>query len=223
MKHLYFFALLTIAALLAPCTATARKIQIYTFTGRSASVPPPPVPLTIGGVTWATANVDEYQTFANRPDTLTKFYQWNRDVAYSATDPLTPAWNFTADNSETWTDNNPCPTGWRLPTAVELEALHNAGSTWATSGRGNAIVGRFYGPSHTTCTLPNNMNGCIFLPAVGNRLHSTSALHAQNTDGYYWSSTEYDSTEGYSLHFGGNSAPPDKYDKARGINVRCVQ
>jgi len=62
-----------------------------------------------------------------------------------------------------------CPPGWRLPTQAEFEALVRTGSTWvfANSGRGNQTAGRFFGPNHANCSLPDNMAGCIFLPASG--------------------------------------------------------
>jgi uncharacterized protein (TIGR02145 family) len=179
----------------------------------------------INGLKWADTNVDSYQTFAPRPDMYTKFYQWNRATAYSATNPLTPAWNSTADQSATWTIN-PCPAGWRLPTHEEYQTLHNAGSSWADANtRGNAVAGRFYGVNHASCTLPSNMNGCIFLPAVGNRQSSDGKLgyNSQGSEGNYWSNRQYDSDYGYCLRFSSTSSSNSATTKAGGMPIRCVK
>jgi len=174
--------------------------------------------VTIGGVTWATYNVDSYQTFATRPDMYTKLYQWNRSAAWAANGSVSN-WNSTADQSSTWTVN-PCPTGWRLPTREEFTALLNAGSTWAAANaRGNAVAGRFYGSNHATCSLPNNMTNCVFLPAVGSRNYSDGSLNGQDNLGSYWSATQ-----GYALNFNSTrSYPIEGYGKANGFTLRCVQ
>ena len=177
--------------------------------------------LVLGDIAWAAANVDSYQQFASRPDMYTKFYQWNRTTAWAATGSVS-GWNSSYDNSPTWT--NPCPNGWRLPTHTEFIELHNAGSTWAAANaRGNAVNGRFYGTNHASCTLPNNMNNCIFLSAGGGR-NTNGSLSNQTSHGYYWSSTQTAASSGYGLYFLNNSSNPS-YDnaKASALNIRCVQ
>jgi uncharacterized protein (TIGR02145 family) len=113
--------------------------------------------MTLGGVTWAATNVDDYQTFASRPDMYTKFYQWNRATAWAVTGSVSE-WETTITDPA-WTVN-PCPAGWRLPTQADYQALLDAGSTWANANtRDNAVAGRFYGPTHATCMLPSNITG----------------------------------------------------------------
>jgi len=181
----------------------------------------------IGSVCWAKTNVDAYQTFATQPDMYTRFYQWNRATAWPAGGSSVVGW-LAADQSESWAVN-PCPAGWRLPTQAEYQLLHDAGTTWvgASSARGNAVAGRFYGPNHNNavlCNLPNNMNGCVFLPAAGYRNNSDGALTNQGTYGSYWSSTQNSATIGYSLYFlSGASYPANNLSKAYGFSVRCVQ
>jgi len=180
--------------------------------------------MTLGVATWAATNVDYYQTFATRPDMYTRFYKWSMATAWDATTVNISGWNFIADQTVTW-NNNPCPAGWRLPTKEEFNALHNAGSTWVEANeRGNAVAGRFYGPDHATCSLPDNLSGCIFLPAAGFRRYSDGTLVFQGRVGYYWSNTEYSSTNGYSLLFSSASSNPiDFISKAFGFSIRCVQ
>ena len=174
---------------------------------------------------WAEANVDAYQVFASQPDMYTCFYQWNRDKMWSATCSVS-GWNSTADNSTTWTVN-PCPTGWRLPTQGELNALNNMGNTWvaANSARGNEVAGRFYGPNHATsanCTLPDNMTSCIFMPAGGYR-SNTGVLSSQGAIGDYWSSTQVSNTNGYYMSIRNDlSDASGNISKAYGFTIRCV-
>ena len=205
------------------CAGVAEKksnIITITFTGY---VMPEECALVIGGVCWASANIDNLQQFAARPDMYTKYYQWNRLTAYSANDPLTPAWNATPDESATWTVN-PCPQNWRLPTRTEYQALHNLGSTWAEANtRGNQVAGRFYGDNHASCSLPNNMSGCVFFPASGYRLDTNGTLSYRDTNGNDWSSTQASNTNGYHLGYGNtNSIPTSNSSKADGFSVRCV-
>jgi uncharacterized protein (TIGR02145 family) len=173
----------------------------------------------------------------------TKFYQWNRATAWAAEGETVSGWTGGYEGSitdATWT-NNPCPAGWRLPTIVEFQALDIAsggsyyngswsteGGTWAAANeRGNAVAGMFYGPRHATCSLPDNMRNCVFLPAVGYRGYSVGALYSQGSRGRYWSSTQTDDYRGYTgfnLYFYSTYSYPNDYnDKSYGFTLRCVQ
>ena len=119
---------------------------------------------------------------------------------------------------------NPCPSGWRLPTQAEYQALHNTSTTWAVahSVRGNAVAGRFYGPNSGYCSLPDNMSGCIFLPACGYRNTTSGVLNSRGTDGFYWSSMYGDEIRGFLLSIN-TSNPNGSANKANGCLIRCVQ
>ena len=180
--------------------------------------------LLVGTTCWATSNLAAANKFARQPDMYTPFFQWNRLTAWATTGSVS-GWNSTADQSSTWTVN-PCPSGWRLPTSTEFQALDNASSTWveANSIRGNAVAGRFYGPRSGSCALPDDMVDCVFLPAGGARGSITGALDEQSINGYYWSSTQYIATSGYSLLLSSSSSSPSYYsNKASARSVRCVQ
>ena len=186
--------------------------------------------IIVGQTCWASENTFGNNTFGSRPDEYSPFFQWNKTTAWASTGSIS-GWSSAVDNSPTWT-NNTCPTGWRVPTQQELIALHNiipAGGTWAAANaKGNAVAGRFYGPNSASCTLPNNMNGCIFLPAVGYRIYNAGTLNNQDSHGYYWSATQYVSNGAYILYFNSGGSYPsiddiDYYQKSYGMSIRCVQ
>jgi uncharacterized protein (TIGR02145 family) len=186
----------------ATCTVTVKLGSVLTDAG-----------VVIAGITWATRNVDTPGHFADRPADLGMFYQWNKAIGWSATDPLVNSnggttWSTSSATGTTWeTTNNVCPAGWRVPTNAELTALASAGSTWTTTP-----AGRTFG------TAPNQ----IFLPAAGYRSNSSSTLTTAGTYGNYWSSTP-SSTYSYLLGFNSSGVSPGSSDnRARGFSVRCV-
>ena len=179
--------------------------------------------VTVGNVCWAATNIDDYQQFAPIPDMYTKFYLWNNPTPQPVAGSVS-SWP-TANSATTWT-NNPCPGNWRLPTQPEMLDMLNAGSVWVAAKdavRGAAVAGRFYGPNRTTCTLPNNMTGCVFLPASGRR-NTSGVLDYQATYGRYWTSTMRTTTYIYGYNFGSSQNEIDNsYTKTWALNVRCVQ
>jgi uncharacterized protein (TIGR02145 family) len=96
--------------------------------------------------------------------------------------------------------NNPCPTGYRLPTETELEAER---LSWSQ----NNSVGAFASP--------------LKLPMAGNRNPSDGSLNVVGAVGYYWSSTVSGTYSRY-LIFGGSSSMYD-FNRALGFTVRCIK
>ena len=166
--------------------------------------------VVINGITWATRNVDALGTFADYPEDAGLFFQWNRPAAWAATGAVT-GWDSTVPEGTEWESaNNPCPTGWRVPTQQELQSLNSAGSVWITF---NEVNGRVFG------TAPNQ----IFLPAAGAR-SAAGALGNVGTLGNYWSSTPFATTTATSLLFdsAGSSSDMNPGNRTQGFSVRCV-
>ena len=71
----------------------------------------------INGVIWSTRNVDSPGNFAANATDAGMFYQWNRKIGWSSTNPLkslpsSSSWDKTTPTGTSWTNGkDPCPTG----------------------------------------------------------------------------------------------------------------
>ncbi len=97
--------------------------------------------------------------------------------------------------------NNPCPAGYRLPTAAELEAER---VSWGS----NNAAGAFGSP--------------LKLPVAGGRYYSSGSLGYVGSGGYYWSSS-VTRENARRLLFRSGSAVINRYNRAHGLSVRCIK
>ena len=97
--------------------------------------------------------------------------------------------------------NNPCPSGWRLPTEAEW-------NTERLSWSSNNAAGAFGSP--------------LKLPVAGLRANSNGSLSNVGSNGYYWSST-IDGPLSRLLIFGSSNAYMFSYNRAYGNSVRCIK
>ena len=171
----------------------------------------------INGIIWATRNVDAPGTFAENPEDAGMFYQWNRRVGWSSTDPMVNSdggttWDTTMpEEGASWEkENDPCPQGWRVPTLEELQYLRNYNSIWTAQ---NDVNGQLFG------TYPNQ----IFLPATGWRRNTTGKLDGVGAWGVYWSGTQDGSLRAWSLDFSNDSAGVNSDWRDDAFSIRCVK
>jgi uncharacterized protein (TIGR02145 family) len=99
--------------------------------------------------------------------------------------------------------NNPCPSGYRLPTNIELD---NERLSWSS----NNSFGAFSSP--------------LKLNAVGGRGLSDGVTYDLNSMGFYWSSTiQLNNTHSLLLNFSNSNAFIAVNGRAAGYSVRCIK
>ncbi len=122
------------------------------------------------------------------------------------TDPNSPSDWRVPQNDNLWQGvagtNNPCPTGWRIPTDTELDTER---LSWGA----------------------NNSNGAYASPlklvVAGYRYGSDGSLHAAGSCGYYWSSTVDGSGARRLYGICSSGADMGGSSRATGFSVRCIK
>jgi uncharacterized protein (TIGR02145 family) len=212
-----------------------------------------------GWLTFQCFNLGSTVTATTDPFTPSKeingsYYQWGRsDVVATANTPATwsspglwyltwdatwgtstvvaaTAWNNGTENApQKNTSNDPCPTGWRVPTRNEWKTIAIAGNH--TTPNLWTQVGDF---AQTSDVFESGykVGADLFLPTTGFRDKGSGGLLYRGGYGHYWSSTECtdisETTHGYYLYFGKGASTepliPEKKEetKAFGFSVRCV-
>jgi len=174
----------------------------------------------INGVRWATRNVAAPGTFAANPEASGMFYQWNRNIGWSATNPMVNSnggttWDSSVPIGTTWEkSNDPSPIGWRVPTREELQRLLETAKVSNEWTNLNGVNGRKF-----TDKISGNS---MFLPAAGYREDFGGTLGNVGSGGYYWSSTQCGSGAYGMGFYSGNGSWYDGYFRNNGISVRPV-
>jgi len=97
--------------------------------------------------------------------------------------------------------NNPCPSGYRLPTEAELDAERQS---WGS----NDAAGAFASP--------------LKLPVAGFRSYSNGSLLNVGSGGDYWSSTVVGAYSRNLYFYSGNANVNSNY-RVNGFSVRCIK
>ena len=183
----------------------------------------------ITGKTWMDRNLGASQVAvtSNDPNSYGDLYQWGRrsdghqcrnsatTVTLSSTDqpshgdfilaPISPFDWRSPQNVNLWQEvngvNNPCPSGYRLPTSTELNAER---SSWST----NNTAGAFSSP--------------LKLTRGGGRDITNGSIYNLGVYGYYWSSN-VSNNESINLYFLFNNAIMSPYNRSGGFSVRCIR
>ena len=168
------------------------------------------------GVTWLTAVNDASNGFA-AASTVSD----NNDAAisgWSGTSAADGSWNVDENSPVKVTANDPCPTGYRVPTRNEWVAVDFYNDDFTTGTFNNSATNYgaalHYGPDTSTKLLT--------LPAAGYRYYPTGALYHRGNYGSYWSSTEY-SSNAYNLNVISSVVYPASFNnRTYGFSVRCI-
>jgi uncharacterized protein (TIGR02145 family) len=155
----------------------------------------------------------------------------NSTVTGTNLSSLTFAW--------TYSSNNPCPSGWRIPSRYNIGNLYRGSdsptydssapydasnaannNTWAWRAGSNSSSPYAIGG----VIITNSTGEQLFLPASGYRLNSSGALSNAGAHGYYWSSTCGSNYLAYYMYFSSSyvHAGSGSNTKAFGFSARCV-
>ena len=167
-------------------------------------------------VDWQTAANDGPGGFAAPPTASNAnagaIIGWNTSAAADG------AWNSGTEAAPVKTANDPCPTGFRVPTRNEWVGVDSNNTTSFTGpfsySSTNYGVALHFGPDASTKLLT--------LPAAG--FHGTDGtLYARGDSGLYWSSTENGSNAHYLVFNSTSNVYPEHSNVRTNSNtVRCI-
>lgn len=185
----------------------------------------------ITGAIWMDRNLGASQVATSSTDAASygDLYQWGRDAdghqlrtsdttsTLSSTDvPGHAKWILSTTDFYDWRStqntnlwqgvngvNNPCPSGYRIPTSTELDAEL---LSWSS----NNAAGAFASP--------------LKLPLAGARNGSTTGAVSSVALGLYWSSTIISTIPtSQRLYFGISNSGIDEVSRSAGMSVRCIK
>ncbi|ARV07375.1 hypothetical protein BTO04_12055 [Polaribacter sp. SA4-10] len=110
-------------------------------------------------------------------------------------------WSTGTEIAPVKTANDPCPSGYRVPTETELTQEH---LSWSSNDSDGAI------------------DSPLKLPLAGRRYSSNGTLYSVGSNGYYWSST-VSSTGARFLYFDSSNANMYNDTRTYGFSVRCIK
>ena len=147
---------------------------------------------------------------------------WNTSVAADN------AWNSGTEASPTKTAADPCPNGYRVPTAQEYQHLIDNSSasnigTWANNSTANTVG------AAKVMTSKTDPNVKLTFPAAGYRNAAQGILYWRGGNGAYWTSsvsgsnlTRFSALQNSASIDQSNNSQPANLSKATGMTIRCI-
>jgi len=165
---------------------------------------------------WVIESKGEGSSVRHNIDYANVFFLSNSKYEYDYLYPhLDKSWNFGLETEPLKTPNDPCPDGWRVPTAAELENLIKNYSDWTRNG---GQYGYWFSGSVTYSTNVNR----LFLPAAGYHHCESEEASSRNTLGEYMSSIPlYYYAKSVAFHE--RNVDVSSALRANGLSVRCVK
>ena len=196
--------------------------------------PPPPSVTSVTGRIWMDRNLGASQVATSSTDAASygDLYQWGRATdghekrtSNSTTTLATSDTPGHGDFITTWNDpydwrspqndslwqgvacgtNNPCPSGYRLPTDAEWEAER---VSWSSNNAAGAYA------------------SALKLPMAGGRSGQSNVFYYEGSDSFYWSSTTVEvGSISYIRAIRISSCCSYMYNqlKVKGCSVRCIK
>lgn len=177
----------------------------------------------INGLKWATRNIGTPNTFVVKSEDEGMYYQFNRKTGWN--EYSKDEWNIAIPEGNNWEKvNDPCPVGWRVPSADNFKTLLDTTKVdycWVIQ---NGVRGVKFTDKFT--------KKFIFLPYAGYRDWKNGRL--SKVDGSYWSSQQSkpehtDFTDSpacrymyYLYMLSPSGVYLGRYIPLTGLSVRCV-
>lgn len=138
------------------------------------------------------------------------YWQFNRKQGYKhdgSTRTPNTTWVFSINENNSWVlSNDPCAlligSGWRIPTKTEWQNADDNGN-W----------------SNYSATF----SSVLKIHAAGYLYVNDGSLFGRGTNGFYWSSSQYSSEDGWNLGFSSAFSIIGNNKKANGYPVRCIK